>query len=127
MLVIRIYRLRRRKRQYAKSYASLSTYFPSQSNISSPTELHSLTNPLYISPYQNSSFFDKLSSLHYESQELTMELFPKILRVSRGWEQWCPAVGARGSAAPIVFQLVGAPLPYFVNIFELVNDKYCTI
>ena len=75
MLVIRIYRLRRRKRQYAKSYASLSTYFPSQSNISSPTELHSLTNPLYISPYQNSSFFDKLSSLHYESQELTMELF----------------------------------------------------
>ena len=42
-------------------------------------------------------------------------------------EQWCPAVGARGSATPIVFQLVGAPLPYFVNIFELVNDKYCTI
>ena len=41
--------------------------------------------------------------------------------------QWCHAVGARGSAAPIVFQLAGAPLPYFVNIFELVNDKYCTI
>ena len=34
--------------------------------------------------------------------------------------QWCHAVGARGSAAPIVFQLAGAPLPYFVNIFELV-------
>ena len=43
------------------------------------------------------------------------------------YNQWCPAVGARGSAALIVFQLVGAPLPYFVNIFELVNDKYCTI
>ena len=75
MLVVRISRLRRRKQQYAKSYASLSTYFPSHSNISSPTELQSLTNPLYISPYPNSSFFEKQASLRYESQELTMELF----------------------------------------------------
>ena len=75
LLLIRIYRLRRRKRQYAKSYASLSTFFPSQSNISSPTDMQSLTNPLYVSPYDESTFLDKPASLRYESQELTMELF----------------------------------------------------
>ena len=84
MLVVRIYRLRRRKQQYAKSYASLSTYFPSQGNLSSPTDMHSLTNPLYISPYQNSSFFEKPASLRYESQELTMELFSEDFESAGG-------------------------------------------
>ena len=75
LLLIRLYRLRRRKREYAKSYASLSTFLPSHGNISSPTDMHSLTNPLYISPYDNSSYLDNPASIRYESQELTMELF----------------------------------------------------
>ena len=32
--------------------------------------------------------------------------------------QWCYAVGAGGSAAPIVFLTVGAPLPYFFKWAE---------
>ena len=75
LLLIRIYRLRRRKRAYARSYASLSTFLPSQSNISSPTDMHSITNPLYLSPYGDTSYLDKPASIRYESQELTMELF----------------------------------------------------
>ena len=34
------------------------------------------------------------------------------------YKQWCYAVGAGGSAAPIVFLTVGAPLPYFFKWAE---------
>ena len=34
------------------------------------------------------------------------------------YRQGCYAVGARGSAAPIVFLTVGAPLPYFLEWVE---------
>ena len=37
---------------------------------------------------------------------------------TRGCNQWCYAVGAGGSAAPIVFLTVGAPLPYFFKWAE---------
>ena len=75
LLICQIFRIRRRKREYAKSYASLSTYIPSQSVLTSPTELMSSTNPLYTQTYLEKESYLEKASLRYESQELTMEMF----------------------------------------------------
>ena len=66
----------------------------------------------YIAPYYS---FD-ISQIQLGTWQC-MQMFNRI--VSRMcYKQWCYAVGAGGSAAPIVFLTVGAPLPYFFKWAE---------